>query len=459
MSSYINPLEDGVSKRKVVFLLAWPSIIEQLLLTLVNYIDTAMVGSLGVDATAAVSINMNLVWLANGIIFGISTGFSVLAARSVGENDKTRTKNILHQSLIACLVLGIGMTLIAELVIVPNYAIKMGADFEIIDDSKAYLSIISFGILFQTLITIAGGVVRGLGNTKTPMIYNCVLNIINVFLNFILIYPTQERIIFGFSVNTFGMNMGIRGAALATLIASVVSGVLMVSLYYRDNNPFRIGIFDKLKVDKDIMREAIQIGIPVVFERVSINIGQIIGTSLVTKMGKVTLSAHQLAQTAESICYMPATGFGVSATVLVAQSLGAEKEELAKDYYKRCLQYNIAVMIVMASLMFIFAPQLMAIFIKDKSVISIGTTLLRIEAFIEPCLAINYVFTGMMKARGETLKTFYIAILGMWIVRVPLSLFAVKVLHLGINWIWIAMGLDWIARTIACFAIQRKNNY
>lgn len=92
MSTYINPLDEGISKRKIVFLLAWPSITEQLLQTLVNYIDTAMVGSLGVNATAAVSINTTLVWLAGGIIFGLSTGFSVLVARSIGEGNKKRQK-------------------------------------------------------------------------------------------------------------------------------------------------------------------------------------------------------------------------------------------------------------------------------------------------------------------------------------------------------------------------------
>lgn len=459
MSNYINPLEEGISKRKVVFLLAWPSIIEQLLLTLVNYIDTVMVGSLGVNATAAVSLNTSLVWLAEGIILGISTGFSVVVAKSVGERNQQKVKEIMRQSVIASFILGLSMTVITEVVIVPYYAVIMGAEKEIISDSKAYLVIISFGLLFQTLLAVCGGVVRGMGNTKTPMIYNSMLNIINVVLNFILIYPTTERKILNFEITTYGLNLGIRGAAFATLIANAISGILMLSLYFRSNGIYIIRVSDKYRINKLIMTETVCIGLPVVFERVSINVGQLIGTSLVARMGKVSLAAHQLAQTAESLCYLPANGFGVASTVLVAQSLGANRQNLARAYYKRCLHYNIFIMVIMATLMFLFAPQLMGIFLKDNEVIRIGTQLLRIEAFVEPCLAINYVFTGMMKARGETIKTFHIALVGMWMVRVPASLVFVCVCHLDIIWIWIAMGSDWIIRTIICFIIAKKYSY
>lgn len=451
MAAYVDPLDLSVSKRKIILMMVWPSVVEQVLMTLVNYIDTAMVGSLGVNATAAVSVNTALVWVANGILFGISGGISVLVGRTIGEKKLDKTRNVIKQGLIYIFTVGIAMTLVAEFLVVPFYARAMGVEADIINDARSYLMIVSMGLTFQLMLLVSSAVLRSMGNTKTPMKYNIAMNIINVVLNLLLIYPTRDISLLGTSFTMPGAGLGVRGAALATLIANVIAGSLMITTLYSKKNPVNISTKDKITFDRQIAKEVSKLGVPLIFERLSMNIGQIVLTFIVTGLGTYALASHNLANTAESICWLPAGGFGIAVTTLVAQSVGAQQEKLANEYTRLCLIYNLAVMFVMATLMFIFAPKLIGFFIKDETVINMGATLLRIEAIAEPCIGINQVLTGVMKARGDTKWPFYVALSGMWFVRIPFSILVVKCFGLGLKVIWIIMAADWIIRAIICF--------
>lgn len=451
MAAYVDPLDTSISKRKIIFMMVWPSVVEQILMTLVNYIDTAMVGSLGVNATAAVSVNTALVWVANGILFGISGGISVLVGRTIGEKKLDKTRNVIKQGIIYIFAVGIAMTLVAELLVAPFYARVMGVEPDIISDARSYLMIISMGLTFQLMLIVSSGILRSMGNTKTPMKYNIIMNFINVGLNFLLIYPVRSLTIFGMSMTMPGAGLGVKGAALATFIANTIAGILMFTALFSRKNPVWITAKEKITFDRQIAGEVSKLGVPIIFERLSLNFGQIVLTFIVTGLGTYALASHNLANTAESICWLPAGGFGIAVTTLVAQSVGAQQEKLANEYTRLCLLYNILVMIFMATMMFIFAPKLIGFFIKDKAVIKMGATLLRIEAIAEPCIGINQVLTGVMKARGDTRWPFYVALSGMWFVRIPVGIIVVKCFGLGLRVLWIVMAVDWIIRAAICF--------
>ncbi len=448
-------INENISTRKTVLLLAWPAILEEVMRTMVSYVDTAMVGSMGVSAAGSVTINTTLLWLMNGIISGPATGFSVLTATAVGEGNREKVCRIMRQAVIAMLALGAAMLLLME-ALVPFYARAMGAEADIIPDAKAYLTIIGFSIPFQILLAVSSGVVRGTGDTKTPMFYNVSFNLINIVLNYLLIYPVGSVKLMGLMVPTFGLGLGVRGAALGTAGAAVIAGLLMLRVLFSVKRSNHISPRESYRVDRPVMRQMLELSIPVVFERVSISVGQILTAALATGLGTAALTAHQLANTAESMCYMPAFGFGVAVTTLVAQARGAGREDLKREYARICMIYDVAIMCVMATLLYVFAPQLMGFFIADAAVIKAGAALLRIQAFAEPCLAINYVATGIMKGEGDARWPFRIAIIGMWLVRVPLSFLFIKGLGLGLNFLWVAMACDWLSRTIVCVIRLKK---
>ena len=175
-----------ISTRKTVLLLAWPAILEQIMQTMVSYVDLAMVGSMGVNAAASVTINTSLLWMINGIIWGPVTGFSVLAATALGQNDPEKVKKIMRQAMTAMLLLGLLMLALIE-GLAQFFARVMGAEADIIPDARAYLMLIGFGIPFQIMLAVCSGLVRGLGDTKTPMLYNILFNLLNIVLNYLLI--------------------------------------------------------------------------------------------------------------------------------------------------------------------------------------------------------------------------------------------------------------------------------
>lgn len=446
MPRQIDVLDKSIHPGKIVFLLAWPAIVEQLLQTCVSYVDAAMVGSIGVNATAAVAVSTTLVWLFIGIINGFGVGYSVMVGKSLGEVDLEKSREIVRQSVVMMIFVGIIITAITEIFLAPNLADWMGAEESIHKHVENYLRIVGMVMTFEIFIIVAGAIIRCCGDTKTPMIYNLFNNIANIVFNFIFIYPTREVEVLGLKINIWGAGMGVEGAAMGTALAAIVSGSLMIITLFKGNLNIRISLRDKYKFNAEINKEMMNLAIPVALERTIHQSGQMAVTGLATGLGNVAVAAHQLANTAESICFMPTFGFSVASTTMISQSVGAGDKNLAKTYAKLSIKYGIMIMLVSATLMFIFAPQLMSLFIKDEEVIALGAMVLRIQAFGEIGLAISNISSGIFKGTGDTKWPFYIAVIGMWIVRIIPAIILIYVFDFGLVGIWIPMALDWTVR-------------
>ncbi|MDY3239833.1 MAG: MATE family efflux transporter [Anaerovoracaceae bacterium] len=446
----LDLLDKTKSPNKIVWALAWPTIVEQLLLTVVTYVDAAMVGSVGVNATAAIAVNTSVIWLIQGLMAGLGVGASVLVATKIGERKLEQAQAILMQSILAMILLGGAVMLIGELILAHNLPRWMGAEEVLLAPAEQYMRIVAAAFPFQVLLAVGCAIIRGAGDTRTPMYYNILSNIVNIIGNFLFIYETRTVTIFGFSLKIWGAGMGVGGAALGTALAFFISGMLTLLHLLSRKSIVHVSGARSLKPDREILGQIVRLGLPAAFERVTLSSGQMVITALVTGMGSSVLAAHQLATTAESICYMPCFGFSVAATTLVAQSIGAGEKEMAKNYAGICIRYGIGIMIISAVLMFLFAPQMIWLFIRDTAVISLGAAMLRIEAFAEPFVAVTNVICGVLKGGGDTRWPFYISIIGMWVVRLTLAVVAIKVFGVGLAGIWIPMAIDWTVRMLIC---------
>lgn len=446
----LDLLDKTKSPNKIVWALAWPTIVEQLLLTVVTYVDAAMVGSVGVNATAAIAVNTSVIWLIQGLMAGLGVGASVLVATKIGERKLEQAQAILMQSILAMILLGGAVMLIGELILAHNLPRWMGAEEVLLAPAEQYMRIVAAAFPFQVLLAVGCAIIRGAGDTRTPMYYNILSNIVNIIGNFLFIYETRTVTIFGFSLKIWGAGMGVGGAALGTALAFFISGMLTLRHLLSRKSIVHVSGARSLKPNREILGQIVRLGLPAAFERVTLSSGQMVITALVTGMGSSVLAAHQLATTAESICYMPCFGFSVAATTLVAQSIGAGEKEMAKNYAGICIRYGIGIMIISAVLMFLFAPQMIWLFIRDTAVISLGAAMLRIEAFAEPFVAVTNVICGVLKGGGDTRWPFYISIIGMWVVRLTLAVVAIKVFGVGLAGIWIPMAIDWTVRMLIC---------
>jgi len=329
MAKSLNLLDRSIPTWKLVLMLAWPSIIEQLLHTAVNYVDTAMVGSIGTYATASIGVCQSTIFLLMGVMNATGLGFSVMVARKIGEGNYDEARTILRQSMLAVVVVGLSLTLLVELILAPNLPRWMGAEPDVLPHAITYFRVIGANYLLNTGMIMATNMLRCMGDTKTPLKFNILTNLINVVGNFLLIYPTRQLTLGSLTFTMPGAGWGVGGAAGATTLSTAFSAVCLLSVLFRRKGPLQISLRDDYKPRPDILKQAFHLGVPSFLERAVISGGQIVSTAMISGLGTAALAAHQLANSGESLCYMPIFGFSIAATTLVAQNLGAGDKERA----------------------------------------------------------------------------------------------------------------------------------
>ncbi len=419
-------------------LFALPAIFENLMVTLVSMVDTAMVGVLGAQATAATALNASPNWLVNSAAMIVSGGTTVLIAHLWGAKDYERAGLCARQSLVWAILLGILLTLAAQCV-APYYPHWMQAEPGVAQEATAYMRIVSAAYIPHVIAITLYGAARASGDLKTPMRISLGVNLLNVVGNFLLIYETRTLPLFG-GIRIWGAGMGVRGAALSTAISMGLSGLAMLFLFSRRQDALKLTRRDSysLRGGGRILR----VGLPVATERVIIQIGQILFASIVSSLGTIPLSAHHLAVTAEGVCYNPAFGLSSAAMTSVGQSMGAKLLPRAQREGRTYLVLCLGVMLLVSAMMYGFAPWMIGVFTPDAQVVEMGAMALRIVALAEPLFGLSIVGTGILRSAGDASAPVWIGLFCMLAVRVPLAYLFVHGLGWGLAGAWIAMDID-----------------
>lgn len=436
-SHEVDVLDSRRGKPAIIWALAWPAILEQVLQVSVNYVDSAMVGTLGAAATASISLNISTIWLVNGFMNAIATGFAVLMARSVGERHYDEANRVVRQSILTEAAVGLLLVLVFTRVArsLPGW---LHADPSIRASSTAYLFWIAAGYLPTMLMIGLSSLLRLAGDTWTPLVLNGVNNLCNIILNLFFIFPSVGPMP--------ALGFGVAGAAMATSLAAVLTTLLLLYAFSRRDRHVRIIFRAPWTIDRRKELQGLRLSVPIIFERCTLSLGQIVLTGMVSGLGITALAAHYLANTAEQIGFLPPSGFATAATTLVAQSLGAGDRKLAKEYATTCIRSGFALMVVMATLMFVTAPHLLALFTRDAAVVALGACCLRIEAFGEPGLSLQQLVCGVLRGSGDTKMPFVICFTGMWVIRLPLAWLLLTHCSMGLEGVWIAMATDLLVR-------------
>lgn len=453
-----------VKPKSKVMNLALPAILEMFMNTLVQYVDTFMVSQLGPIAIAAISLSSSPMWLIMGVFTGISVGTTALVARYVGAGDIAKANLAAKQSVILGLILSTVVTVL--ILLFGQYVPKlMGAEPEVVPFTTGYLKILSVTFVLHFTSFIASAVLRGAGDTKTPMRVNVLANILNIIGNFFLIFPTRDLTLGGslnipllgelilpqFQVTIWGANLGVYGAAISTALTRGLAGILMLLIIFNGKCIIKLRFKERWRIDKTTQKSILTIGFPAALERVVMSSGQIFFTRIVAGLGTKVLAGHYLAIIAESLSYMPGMALQMAATTLVGQSLGANKPEEAKMYGMEALKVGAIIMSGMGLIFFFLSEQLIGIFNNDPEVIIHGALALRIVAFSQPFFASAMVLSGALRGAGDTVWPLRIALIGMWAIRLSLAVIFVKFLGLGLMGAWLAMGADLAIRGTMCF--------
>ena len=413
--------------------LAWPTLLEQMLQTLVQYIDAAMVGRIGADATATVGMSTSVTWLVNGPLFAMGIGFMAFISRCMGAKSYKDVNRSSVQSVLVTMVAGVVVGVLT-LLISPVLPVWMGVEEKIRHDASLYFAIICLPMLFRSAIIIFGAVLRAVGDTKTPMLVNVCMNIVNIILNYIFIYDTRMIQIAGKNVKMFGFGYGAVGAGIGTAVSFVVGGILMTIALYKNFYVSPKGC--KIRPERTILAPCIRVGLPVAMERMATCLGHVVFASLVTGLGTVAFAAHSIALTVEQAFYIPGYGMQTASATLAGNAIGANDQKRLQALTRMLITMILVVMTASGALLFLFAPQLLSIFTKEHEVIALGTVVLRMVAVSEPMFGVLVILEGIFNGVGDTVKPFYYALFSMWGVRVFLTFLCVHVFHLGLYAVW-----------------------
>ena len=445
--------DESVNPSKIVILLAAPALFEGLSRVATQYVDTAMVGSLGSYATAAVGINMSVLFLLWGIMQAVATAFSVMLAQSIGASDRGRGQSIIKHAMVAAVLFGILLSA-AMLLLGGVIPLWLGAADEVAPSAIAYLRIVGGASLFQSASVVVSGLLRAAGNTKTPFVVNLLANLFNIVCNIILIPQPYVLSIGSLSVSMYGAGLGVEGAAIATAGSFAFSAVLMTVLFKRANPGVRL--FGAFRPDTVLLREALSLGVPVAFERIVLAIGQIILTAMVAYLGTRAIAAHYVANSISTLAFETATGFSIASTTIIAQCKGACKPALAHTYMLKSLKIGVAVTLVFSAAVFIGASLFAQLFTIDAQVAADATVIVRLDAVFEPVFAVAIVLCGVFRGYGDTRFPFIVSVVGFLGTRLIFGFLLGYLFGLGLLGIWIAIMLDIVTRTLMCAHHMRK---
>ena len=412
---------------KLILALAWPTMLEQLLSTAVQYVDTAMVGSLGTSATAAVGSTSTVNWLVGSTISAFGVGFLSYIAKSLGAGDTDSARRASAQSALAVLVCGTLFTVLT-LSLSGVIPVLMRVDPAIRRDASLYFFIIYLPMLPRCASGIFGTVLRAAGDTKSPMKVGIAVNAVNVAMNFFLIYPTRVASIFGIEICIIGAGLGIIGAALATAISYTVGGIAITLILLRHKKISPIGY--TLRPDREILSPCLKVALPNMLQRFTTSFGYVIFASLINALGEVATAAHTIANTVESAFYIPGYGMQTAAATLAGNALGAKDADKMKRLAKMFIPIEITLMVISGAALFVSAPALVGIFSESPEVIALGTTVLRMVAVSEPIYGFSIIIEGFMHGVGKTKLPFIFNVIGMWGVRI-LGTFIATVIFSG----------------------------
>ena len=430
----------------IIITLALPTMIEQFLQTAVQYIDTAMVGSLGTAATAAAGSTMTLNWLIGSTISALGVGFLAFISKAHGAKEYDKARLAVSQSVLVVLVVGALFTLLT-LSLSPVIPAWMKVDPEIRKISSQYFFIVYSPMLARTATIIFGTVLRASGDTKKPMIIGIFVNVINVILNFFFIYPTRKISLFFFDITMPGAGLGVIGAAIASAIAFAVGGICITVALYR--HPLVSPRSYPLRPNKEILAICLKVAAPNALQRFGTSLGYVVFAAMVNSLGGVATAAHTIANTVESAFYIPGYGMQTAAATLSGNAYGARDRKALKDISRIILILEVVLMVVSGTILFIFAPQMMSIFSKDAQVILLGATVLQMVAVSEPFYGVSIVVEGMMQGLGKTVMPLVCNIIGMWCIRIVGTYVFTQIFDFGLVAAWACM----ITHNLALFAM------
>lgn len=421
---------------KNVLNMAWPAIIESFFVAFVGLVDSYMVSSLGSNAVAAVGLTTQPKFLGLSLFFALNVSVSALVARRRGEKRQDLANRILITAfcfvIIAAVILGTTFVLLADDIIR-----LCGSTPETHDLAVAYYRIIMGGMIFNCIQMCVNSAQRGAGNTKITMRTNVTSNIVNVIMNYILINGKL-----GFPA------LGIQGAAIATVLGTVVASIMSVLSITKANGFISIPYIIKNKIRPALSSfiNIIKIGYSVFFEQLLMRVGFMATALMAANQGNNAMAAHQVAMNIMGLSFSFGDGLQSTAVALIGRSLGEENPDLAKEYGRTCRSIGAVIAVILTFVYYFGAEPLCSLFFEKRTIVEIGVSIFHVIIFVVIFQISQVIYMGCLRGAGDTAYTAMASTISVTLIRTIVSYFCGYILNWGIVGIWLGVLGDQISR-------------
>lgn len=419
--------------------LSLPAILAQLSTILMQYIDASMVGQLGAADSASIGLVSSTLNLCNGMCGAAAVGFTIQVAQAIGRRDERTARDMVKQGFAVTLAITVVFLLIGVAISdsLPHW---LGAEENICANASKYFFISALTFPLIQLYSLSAGMLQATGDLKTPGLVMGMMCLLDVFFNALLIFPTHR---WG-ALTIPGAGLGVRGAALGTLLAELVAALLLSWRLWKQSPMLHLRQGEGFRFHREHLQRCVKLALPVAVERILMTSAGVVVTKMVAPLGTVPIAADSFASTSESLCYMPAYGIQNAASTLVGQSVGARRGKAAYRFAMSTVFFSMAVIAVTSGLLYLLAPTVIGMLSPDEEVVALGTRVLRIALLTEPFYGAFVAAMGVYQGAGDTLKPTALNFVCMWGVRLPLIWLLVG--GHGLPGVWTARALEMALR-------------
>ncbi|MCC8103710.1 MAG: MATE family efflux transporter [Clostridiales bacterium] len=441
-------LPEGVQEKELyqdILRIAWPSFIELMLTQLASMVDLMMVGSigrsedpnLGAMALSAVGLTNQPKFLLMTAFIAMNTGVTALVARYKGIGDQERANLVVRQGLLFTFVATIFLSIIGVAFAKPMVLFMGSTDDTVTLWATQYLQIQMAGFLTMALTSTITASLRGVGDSRSSMYYNLIANLVNVLFNCLLNYGNLSK-----------PKLLEAGESLATVIGQLVAFVIAMVLILRGNGFLKLEFKKGFRVQRQMMGNILNIGVPSMVEQVLMRVGMIIFARTVASLGTTAYATHQVCMNIQALSFMTGQAFAVSSTTLMGQSLGKKRPDMAEAYCRRTRTIGFLVAIVIAVVFIFWGGDLVNLYNSQPEIVEAGAQIMLLMAFLQPLQTSQFIIAGALRGAGDTRATAVITTITVLIVRPTLAALLVYVAKIGLIGAWIGMACDQFLRSV-----------
>ncbi len=417
---------------------AWPAVLESFFVAIVGIVDSMMVSRLGEYAVAAVGLTIQPKFIGLAMFIAVNIAVSSLVARRKGQDDREDAGKILMTALLFVVIAGLVVSAISVIFADPIIAFS-GSKEDTHESAVLYFRIIMGGLLFSIISLVINAAQRGSGNTRIAMTTNLTSNLVNITFNYLLIEGNL-----GFPA------LGIKGAAIATVMGTVVACIMSIASLFRKNSFVHIVyiVKNKLRPCFKSLKQIFSLASNVFVEQIFLRIGFMSVSMMAANLGTKAFAVQQVGMNTMSLSFSFGDGMQVAAVTLIGQSLGQKKPELAKNYGTICQRIGNLISIVLSVTYLLCGRWFYSMFFTEQESIDIGVNIMRIMVVIVLMQVSQVIYMGCLRGAGDVRFTTMASIICVTIIRPIMSYVFAYILGLGIIGIWLGVVCDQIARLI-----------